>query len=63
MSTIESLLKSLQTDAPVLQVLVGAFWTAAVLDVPAALRTVGQGATFPQIRGKRLLTMMREGRP
>ena len=34
-----------------------------VVDVPAALRTVGQGATFPQIQGKRLLTMMREGRP
>jgi hypothetical protein len=34
-----------------------------VVDVPAALRTVGQGATFPQIRGKRLLTLMREGRP
>jgi uncharacterized protein (DUF4213/DUF364 family) len=30
-----------------------------VVDVPAALRTVGQGATFPQIQGKRLLTMMR----
>jgi uncharacterized protein (DUF4213/DUF364 family) len=34
-----------------------------VVDVPAALRTVGQGATFPQIRGKQLLTLMREGRP
>ena len=34
-----------------------------VVDVPAALRTVGQGATFPQIRGKRLLTLMREGQP
>ena len=32
-----------------------------VVDVPAALQTVGQGATFPQIRGKRLLTLMREG--
>jgi uncharacterized protein (DUF4213/DUF364 family) len=32
-----------------------------VVDVPAALRTVSQGATFPQIRGKRLLTLMREG--
>jgi uncharacterized protein (DUF4213/DUF364 family) len=30
-----------------------------VVDIQAALRTVGQGATFPQIRGKRLLTMMR----
>ncbi len=30
-----------------------------VVDVPAALRAVGQGATFPQIPGKRLLTMTR----
>jgi len=34
-----------------------------VVDVLAASRTVGQGATFPQIRGKRLLTMMREEWP
>ncbi|MCK4470315.1 MAG: DUF364 domain-containing protein [Anaerolineae bacterium] len=32
MNTIETLLESLQTDAPVTQVLVGAFWTAVVLD-------------------------------
>ena len=32
-----------------------------VVDSPAALRTVGQGATFPQIRGKRLLVMTRPG--
>jgi uncharacterized protein (DUF4213/DUF364 family) len=31
-----------------------------VVDVPAALRGVGQGATFRQIPGKRLLTMARE---
>jgi uncharacterized protein (DUF4213/DUF364 family) len=31
-----------------------------VVDVPAALQTVGQGATFRQIAGRRLLTMMRE---
>jgi len=31
-----------------------------VVNVPAALRAVGQGATFPQIPGKRLLTMTRE---
>lgn len=30
-----------------------------VVDVPAALRAVGQAATFRQIPGKRLLTMMR----
>jgi hypothetical protein len=29
-NTIEVLLKSLQADAPVLQVVVGAFWTAVV---------------------------------
>ena len=32
MSTIDLLLKSLQADAPVRQVLVGAFWTAVVTD-------------------------------
>lgn len=32
MNSIDLLLKSLQTDAPVRQVLVGAFWTAVVLD-------------------------------
>jgi uncharacterized protein (DUF4213/DUF364 family) len=32
MNTIETLLKSLQADAPVRQVLVGSFWTAVVLD-------------------------------
>jgi uncharacterized protein (DUF4213/DUF364 family) len=31
-----------------------------VVDVPAVLQAVGQGATFRQIPGKRLLTMMRE---
>ncbi|MBN1977259.1 MAG: DUF364 domain-containing protein [Anaerolineae bacterium] len=31
-STIDALLKSLSVDAPVAQVLVGAFWTAVVLD-------------------------------
>jgi hypothetical protein len=31
-----------------------------VVDVPAALQAVGQGATFRQIAGRRLLTMMRE---
>ncbi len=31
-----------------------------VVDVPAALAAVAQGATFPQIPGKRLLTMMRQ---
>ena len=31
-----------------------------VVDVPVALQAIGQGATFRQIAGKRLLTMMRE---
>jgi uncharacterized protein (DUF4213/DUF364 family) len=31
-----------------------------VVDVPRALRAIGQGATFRQIPGKQLLTMMRE---
>jgi uncharacterized protein (DUF4213/DUF364 family) len=31
-----------------------------VVDVPAVLQAVSQGATFRQIPGKRLLTMMRE---
>ncbi|MBN1934589.1 MAG: DUF364 domain-containing protein [Anaerolineae bacterium] len=31
-----------------------------VVDIPAAVRAVGEGATFRQIPGKRLLTMMRE---
>jgi uncharacterized protein (DUF4213/DUF364 family) len=31
-----------------------------VVDVPAALQTVGEGATFRQIAGRRLLTMMRD---
>jgi uncharacterized protein (DUF4213/DUF364 family) len=34
-----------------------------IVDLPAAMLSVGQGATFPQIGGKRLLTMMREGAP
>jgi len=34
-----------------------------VIDVPAALQAVGQGATFPQIPGRQLLTMMRAEGP
>ncbi|HEC33370.1 MAG TPA: hypothetical protein ENI37_01475 [Chloroflexi bacterium] len=33
-----------------------------VVDIPVALQAVSQGATFRQIPGKRLLTMMRENR-
>ena len=32
-----------------------------VVDEAAVLRTVGQGATFQQIQGVRLLTLMRDG--
>lgn len=32
-----------------------------VVDIPAALQAVGEGATFRQIPGKRLLTMKRQG--
>jgi hypothetical protein len=31
-----------------------------VVDVPAAVQAISQAATFRQIPGKRLLTMMRE---
>jgi uncharacterized protein len=34
-----------------------------VVDIAAVLRAVGEGATFRQIPGKRLLTMMRNGAP
>ena len=34
-----------------------------VVDATAALQTVAQGATFPQIKGKRLLTMSSESTP
>jgi uncharacterized protein (DUF4213/DUF364 family) len=47
-SIIETLLDSLQTDAPVRQVLVGAFWTAVVLDTDppqCGLASTLRGAT------------------
>lgn len=50
MSIIEILLDSLQTDAPVRQVLVGAFWTAVVLDtdpVRCGLASTLRPATHP----------------
>lgn len=34
---------------------------ARVVDESAALRTIGQGATFQQVEGVRLLTLMRDG--
>ena len=48
MSIIETLLDSLQADAPVRQVLVGAFWTAVVLDTDpphCGLASTLRGAT------------------
>ena len=48
MSIIETLLNSLQADAPVHQVLVGAFWTAVVLDTDpphCGLASTLRGAT------------------
>jgi uncharacterized protein (DUF4213/DUF364 family) len=51
-------------SAPLTRVLFGrgvdAVSGTRVVDVPAALHAVGQGATFRQIPGKRLMTMMRE---
>jgi uncharacterized protein (DUF4213/DUF364 family) len=34
---------------------------ARVVDEAAALRTIGQGATFQQVEGVRLLTLMKPG--
>ena len=50
MNIIEMLLESLQADAPVRQVLVGAFWTAVVLDtdpVRCGLASTLRPATHP----------------
>lgn len=53
----------LGASAPLSRVLLERRVTAVsgtrVVDVPAVLRAVGEGATFRQIPGKRLLTMMR----
>ncbi len=53
----------LGASAPLSRVLldrgVSAISGTRVVDVPAVLRAVGEGATFRQIPGKRLLTMMR----
>jgi uncharacterized protein (DUF4213/DUF364 family) len=53
----------LGASAPLSPVLLGrgvdAVSGTRVVDVPAVLRAVGEGATFRQIPGKRLLTMMR----
>jgi uncharacterized protein (DUF4213/DUF364 family) len=62
MKTIDRLLNSLQTDAPVGQILVGAFWTAVVLDtdpprcgLASTLRSEGGGPWPPVTKAGRLL--------
>jgi uncharacterized protein (DUF4213/DUF364 family) len=56
MKTVEKLLNSLKTDAPVQQILVGAFWTAVVLEgdpprcgLASTLRAEGAGL-WPPVR-------------
>jgi len=62
MTTIERLLDSLDRDAPVRQILVGAFWTAVVLDtdplrcgLASALRAETGGPWPPVVRAGRLM--------
>ena len=62
METIEKLLDSLETDAPVRQILVGAFWTGVVVDTQPArcglastLRAETGGPWPPVVRAGRLL--------
>ena len=67
MQTIEKLLDSLHGDAPVQQILVGAFWTAVVLEtdpprcgLASTLRAESGGPWPPVVRAGRL--MERSGR-
>ena len=67
MKTIDKLLDSLHGDAPVQQILVGAFWTAVVLDtdpprcgLASTLRAESGGPWPPVVRAGRL--MERSGR-
>jgi hypothetical protein len=62
METIEKLLNSLETDAPVREILVGAFWTGVVVDadpvrcgLASALRAETGGPWPPVVRAGRLL--------
>ncbi len=62
MGTVERLLESLSGDAPVAQVLVGAFWTAVVLDgdpprcgLASTLRPAEHPGGFPVPQAGRLL--------
>ncbi|HIQ01931.1 MAG TPA: hypothetical protein EYH30_07345, partial [Anaerolineales bacterium] len=78
MSTIEALLGSLRADAPVRQVLVGAFWTAVVLDtypprcgLASTLRgesheagpPVPDAGSLPARSGRELAERLRSPRP
>jgi uncharacterized protein (DUF4213/DUF364 family) len=60
----EALVILLGGSAPLTPVLfdrgVDALAGTRVVDVPGVVRAISQGATFRQIPGKRLLTMMRE---
>jgi uncharacterized protein len=67
MNTVDRLLGSLQNDAAVRQILVGAFWTAVVLDtdpprcgLASTLRAEGGGPWPPVVEAGRLL--QRSGR-
>jgi uncharacterized protein (DUF4213/DUF364 family) len=62
METIDRLLGSLESDAPVSQILVGTFWTAVVLDtdpprcgLASTLRSEGTGSWPPVVDAGRLL--------
>ena len=58
MNTIEALLGSLQADAPVRRVLVGAFWTVVVLDTDRAI--VGGSmrlSEFAEVPGRKVAGM------
>jgi uncharacterized protein (DUF4213/DUF364 family) len=62
MKTIEKLLNSLETDAPVREILVGAFWTGVVVDtdpprcgLASTLRAETGGPWPPVVRAGRLL--------
>ncbi len=62
METIDRLLNSLETDAPVRQILVGAFWTVVVLEgdpprcgLASTLRAEGAGPWPPVVDAGRLL--------
>jgi uncharacterized protein (DUF4213/DUF364 family) len=62
MKSIDALLNSLETDAPVRQIVVGAFWTAVVLDteplacgLASTLRAEGGGPWPPVTEPGRLL--------